>query len=130
MPSLSSLLMIGLPQNVQGPKPSLTHITFPHDKQFGAAASKGWRVAMQLHARSALDCVLGEPLSRVLIKASSSDRFLEAEDIGVPPISVTFACCLFAGLELLVLGAEAGFGLGSDIRRPAAEGGSLFAGGV
>lgn len=48
----------------------------------------------------------------------------------MPPVRCTFGCCFFAGELDLVLGAEAGFGLGSDIRRPAAEGGSLFAGGV
>lgn len=87
-------------------------------------------MAIQGHARSAFDCVVEEPDSRVFIRASSSERFLDAEDMGVPPVRCTFGGCLFAGLELLVLGTEAGLGLGSDIRRPAAEGGSLLAGGV
>lgn len=116
---------------MQGPNPSLTQITFPQLRQFGAAARSGWRVAIQLQARLALDDASLDPDSRVLINASSSDKDVEAEDIGTPPLRCTlpsgWACRLkplLGELERVVgVECECGFGFGSPIKRPAAEGG-------
>lgn len=85
---------------------------------------------MQLHALSAFDCVLTDPDSSVFMIASSSERFFEAPDIEVPPVRWTFVAAFLSGEPERVLGALCGFGFGSEIKRPAAEGGSLFAGGV
>ena len=45
----------GVLQNVQGPIPSLTQMIFPHERQLGAAARRGWRVALQGQARAVVD---------------------------------------------------------------------------
>lgn len=41
----------GLEQKVQGPMPSFTQTIFPQLRQLGAAARRGWRVALQGQAR-------------------------------------------------------------------------------
>lgn len=87
-------------------------------------------VAMQLHFLSAMLCVLLDPSSRVLMIASSSDKLFEAPDIDVPPVRWTFAAGFLFGELVLVLDAPWGFGFKSETSLPAAEGGSLFGGGV
>lgn len=114
---------------MHGPKPSLTHITLPQLRQFGAAAKRACLVAIQLQAREALESVGVDAFSRVWIKASSSERFLEELLMGVPPVIVTFAGREDGreGEDVRVFGALAGLGR-SEIRRPAADGGGLGGG--
>jgi len=82
---------------------------------------------MQLQALSAFETVPVELFSRLLIRASSSERFLEALDMGTPPVSVTFEGRdeleedARAGEELRVLGALDCLGRRSEINLPAAE---------
>lgn len=56
---------MGWPQNVHGPKPSFTHMTFPQLRQFGAAARRACLVAMQLQAREALEAADVDAFSRL-----------------------------------------------------------------
>lgn len=42
----------GVEQNVQGPRPSFTQMILPQDRQLGAAARRGWRVAKQSQRRA------------------------------------------------------------------------------
>lgn len=72
MPWISRADNSGVPQNVHGPKPSLTQITLPQFRQFGAAARRGWRVAMQLHFREA------EEGSKEVLVLISSVRIAES----------------------------------------------------
>ena len=67
----------GVLQNVQGPRPSFTQMILPQFRQFGAAARRRWRVALQEQARAEADWVeeLREGLvwtSRVRIAESRS----------------------------------------------------------
>jgi hypothetical protein len=118
-----------VPQNVHGPNPSLTQITFPQVRQLGAAASSGCRVAMQLHARAALSVREGLVCtSRDRIALSSSVSDVLAPCMGVPPVIFTFVLC-GAGEEVREFEAlfEALFALDvlkSDINDPAADGGA------
>lgn len=125
MPWISRADRRGVPQNVHGPKPSLTQITLPQFRQFGAAANKGWRVAMQLHFREAAEgrrdvLVL---ISRVRIAESRAERVVEEPCMDWPPVMVTLVCLgLGGGCE----GVGFDFGLcRSDIRAPEAEGGGF-----
>lgn len=109
-------------QNVHGPRPSFTQMIFPQLRQFGAASRIAWRWAMQLHFRRLLSWA-SEGLvwiSSSRMADSRSDNAVDWPCIGVPP-----------AMEILVLGFAAGdaereFGLDvSEIRRPAADGGSF-----
>jgi hypothetical protein len=128
MPCTSIALSNGDPQNVHGPNPSLTHITFPQLKQFGAAASKGWRAPIQLHFRFSLSICkeLFVEISRLRIAASSSLITEEAPCMDVPPVILTFVLD-GAGEEVreAFLEEELLLDLKSEIRAPAAEGGGL-----
>ena len=42
-------------QNVQGPRPSFTQMILPQERQLGAAVRRGWRWALHVHFRSAVD---------------------------------------------------------------------------
>lgn len=117
----------GLLQNVHGPNPSFTQMIFPQLRQFGAAARRGWRVAMQLQERDALFS-LAEAVkvgfvwsSRERIAESRAERVADAPCMGVPP--VMFTLVLGAGEEVRVLGALLDVGLRSEMRRPVADGG-------
>jgi len=63
----------GVPQNVHGPMPSLTHMIFPQFKQFGAAARRGCRVARHVQRRAA-----GEELEREGLVCTSRVRIAES----------------------------------------------------
>jgi hypothetical protein len=93
MPWTSAGVNNGVPQKVQGPNPSLTQITLPHCRQFGAAASKGCRVATQLQRRAAA-LLLAASEGLVLISSariawSRSASAVEEPCIGVPPVMDT-----------------------------------------
>ena len=45
-------------QNVHGPRPSFTQMILPQERQFGAAARSGWRVALQVQRREAGEAFL------------------------------------------------------------------------
>jgi hypothetical protein len=93
--------------------------------QFGAAAKRGWRVAWQLQRRAAkLSLFVGLVWSsRERIAESKAVRAVEAPCMGVPPV---MAILVFgAGEEVRVTGALRDVGFGSEIRRPAAEGGGF-----
>lgn len=126
MPCISTALSSALPQNVHGPKPSLTHMTFPQFKQLGTAASRGCRVPIQLHFRFSLSCKVPFVLiSSVRIAASSSVSTVDAPCMDVPPVMLTFVR-VGAGEAVREALREALLLLGfreSDIREPAAEGG-------
>ena len=121
----------GSPQNVQGPRPSLTQITLPQLRQLGAAVRRGWREPMQLQARleGSRRRVLLVLISRVRMAASSSVRMVEAPCMEVPPVMFTFVGLEVedddggAGDDVRVVGVL--FVLKSDIRDPDAEGGAL-----
>jgi len=118
---------------VQGPSPSFTQIILPHLVQFGAIVSRGWRVAIQLHlrrARSSGEASDNEGLvviSRLRIALSRSDSAVEAPCMALPPTMVIFifcGCC--AGeVERLPFALLDGGASESDIRDPAADGGSF-----
>lgn len=113
----------GCEQNVQGPRPSLTQTIFPQLRQFGAAARRGCRVAMQLQRRLALsegeDVILGFVwISRVRMAESRSLIVDDWPCIGVPPDRFTF---VFGPGEDVRLEGD----LKSEIRRPAADGGGF-----
>ena len=63
----------GVPQNVQGPVPSFTHMIFPQFRQLGAAARRGWRVARQVQRRA-----VGEEVEREGLVWSSRVRIAES----------------------------------------------------
>lgn len=123
---------------MQGPRPSFTHMTFPQFRQFGAAASNGCRVAIQLHFLLASSCLLGfVESSSDRIALSSSFNVVDAPCIDVPPVMLTLVLGPFllgAGDEVRELSLEevGVFFLEdrakSEIREPAAEGGALGVG--
>lgn len=89
---ISSFPSIDEPQNVHGPNPSFTQITFPQFRQFGAAARSGWRVAIQLHFLFAGSVEREElvDISSVRIAASRSERAVEAPCMAFPPVMFIF----------------------------------------
>ena len=119
---------------MQGPKPSLTHITLPQLRQLGAAARRGCRAPMQLHFRLELSWrVLLVLISRVRIAASSSFKIIEAPCMDVPPVIFILVCLVGfdgAGEAVRELVREEGLLLllKSEIKGPAAEGGALGVG--
>lgn len=130
MPWTSTALRRGEPQNVHGPRPSLTQITFPQFKQLGAAVRRGWRAPMQLHARflGSICRLLFVLISSDRIAASRSLSVADAPCIDVPPVMFIFV--VFedegAGEDVRVEGVL--LDLKSPIRAPAAEGGGLVVG--
>ncbi len=67
----------GLEQKVQGPRPSFTQMILPQERQLGAAARRGWRVARHVHRREAGEAVERDGLvwsSRVRIAESCKDQ--------------------------------------------------------
>jgi len=60
-------------QNVQGPRPSFTQMILPQDRQLGAAARRGWRVARHVQRREA-----GEAVESDGLVWSSSVRMAES----------------------------------------------------
>jgi hypothetical protein len=127
MPCTSTALSKGDPQNVHGPSPSFTHITFPQFRQFGAAVSRGCRAAPQLHFRFSLSSkVLFVLISRLRMAASSSFNAVDCPCMDVPPVMFTF---VFEGagedVREMLRDEELLLVLRSEIRVPAAEGGGL-----
>lgn len=120
----------GSPQNVQGPRPSLTQITLLQLRQLGAAVRRGCREPMQLQARleESRRRVLLVLISRERMAASSSVRTVEAPCMEVPPVMFTLVGLDVeedggAGEDVRVVGVL--FVLKSDIKVPDAEGGPL-----
>lgn len=62
MASISVGASSGCEQNVHGPMPSLTQMILPQLRQLGAAARRGWRVALQEQAREAVGSLVWEGL--------------------------------------------------------------------
>ncbi len=60
-------------QKVQGPRPSFTQMILPQDRQLGATARRGWRVARQVQRREA-----GVAVERDGLVCSSSVRMAES----------------------------------------------------
>ena len=117
----------GVEQNVQGPMPSFMQIIFPQLRQFGAAASRGWRVAWQSQRRLAVSAAVVDEserfvcISRARMAESRSLRVVEAPCIGVPPERAILV--LGAGEEVREFVVRT-FGR-SERRVPAADGGGL-----
>jgi len=110
-------------QKVQGPNPSFTQIILPQARQLGLASSSGWRWAIHGHFRRAFCSGVRAKDGFVCISSSriADSRSVRAVDwpcMGVPPVMVTLVFDLDGD-------DEREDGLESDIRRPAAEGGSL-----
>lgn len=138
MPCTSCAESNGVSQNVHGPKPSLTQMTFPQFKQFGAAASRGCRAPIQLQRRLAAGSMrdVFVDISSARIAESRVDSVDEAPCIDCPPVSVTFVVVAFFGAgdafrdgfwEAL-REEELDLVLNSEIREPAAEGGGRVIG--
>ena len=130
---ISTALRRASPQNVHGPNPSFTQMTFPQFKQLGAAANRGCRAPMQLHFLLSLSrSVLFVLISRLRIVASSSERTPLAPCMFVPPVMFTFVFVVGGKGEDVREGfcealrdEEEDFEvLKSDIKEPAAEGGA------
>jgi len=86
-------------QNVHGPRPSLTQITLPQFRQFGAAASRGCRAPMQLQRRFAAGRSREEfvDISSARMAESSVESVDDAPCIDCPPVNVTFVIVVFLG---------------------------------
>lgn len=124
---------------MQGPRPSLTQITLPQFRQFGAAASRGCRAATQLHRREAMPeaelevCVGLVVISSWRMASSRSERAVEAPCMGVPPaieiLVAAFLPLLGPGVEVREAGFDLGFGLPrSETNVPWADGGGFGVG--
>lgn len=107
---------------MHGPKPSLTQITLPQLRQFGAAARRGCRAATQLQRREAipeeeLEVWVGlVVISSCRMASSRSERAVEAPCMGVPPAMEIFVVVVFLpligpGVEVRETGLDLGLGL-------------------
>lgn len=106
MDCISSAEMRGVLQNVQGPRPSLMQMTFPHERQFGAAAKTSCFKPMQLHFRRSV-CMVGFVLtSRARRADSRSLSSLLTPRMEVPPVTTTFCCCGFAFFVFTLMRSE------------------------
>lgn len=116
MDCISSEEIRGVPQKVQGPRPSLMQTILPHERQFGAAVKTSCFSPIQEHLRRS-GCRVGlVDISRARRADSRSSRSLETPRMEVPPVTWIFCCWGFAFLVFTLTRSEVRVPVGRELR--------------